>query len=290
MSVPMTPVATATTELIPMTGAGIAPGGSLQITTGLLANAQAGIHFQTSLAATGGAPPYLWSLASGTLPSGLLLDAASGSLSGTTSQGGQFDFSVQVSDASSPKPQTAMKALTLAVLAFALQINSGALPNGQVGVPFQASVSGTGGVTPYTWSISSGALPSGLTLNSSNGAISGTSALSGSSTFNVTVTDSTTPTAQTSTASFTITMTSGIHHSVSMTWATSPSSAASGYNLYRSNISGSGYALINSTPVSGLAYTDAMVVNGQTYYYVLTAVDPGGDESVFSNEIQEDIP
>jgi hypothetical protein len=255
-----------------------------------LANAQVGINYEESVKATGGVQPYQWSIASGRLPSGLSLKAASGMLSGTPSQGGQFDFSVQVSDSSSPKPQTVMKALTLTVLAFALQINSGALPNGQVGVPFQASVSGTGGVTPYTWSISSGALPSGLTLNSSNGAISGTSALSASSTFNVTVTDSTTPTPQTSTASFTITVTSGIRHSVLMTWATSPSSAESGYNVYRSSVSGSGYALINSTPVSGLTYTDATVVNGQTYYYVLTAVDSSGDESVFSQEIQEDIP
>src|SRR5467141_1274830 len=120
------------------------PGAPLQISTSLLANAQAGIQYQASLTATGGAPPYQWSIASGTFPPGLSLNAASGILSGTPSQGGQFDFSVQVSDSSSPNPQTAMRALTLSVLAFALQITPGGLPNGQVGVPFQTTITGNG--------------------------------------------------------------------------------------------------------------------------------------------------
>src|SRR6267154_2704061 len=171
------------------------PGVPLQIATSLVANAQTGIQFQASLTATGGAPPYQWSIASGTLPSGLALNAASGMLSGTPTLGGQFDFSVQVSDSSSPTPQTAMKALTLSVLAFALQINSVGLPNGQVGVAFQASLSGSGGVTPYTWTVT-GALPAGLSLNASTGAIAGTPTQAGASTFTIVLTDSAQQTAQ----------------------------------------------------------------------------------------------
>ncbi len=173
------------------------PGAPLQITTSLLSNAQAGIQFQVTLNATGGVQPYHWSIASGTLPSGLSLNADTGVLSGTALRGGQFGFSMQVSDSSSPAPQTAMKALTLSVLAFALQINSGGLPNGQVGVPFQASVSASGGVTPYTWTVL-GPLPAGLALNASSGAITGTPTHAGTSTFTITVTDSTQQTAKTS--------------------------------------------------------------------------------------------
>src|SRR6266404_7945841 len=88
------------------------PGAPLLITSSPLPNAQAGIQFQASLTATGGVQPYVWSVTSGTLPSGIVLNAASGMLSGTPTLGGQFDFSVQVSDSSSPTPQTAMKALT----------------------------------------------------------------------------------------------------------------------------------------------------------------------------------
>ena len=168
---------------------------SPQISTSVLVNAQTGIQYQESVHATGGVQPYEWSIASGRLPSGLSLNAASGMLSGTPSQGGQFDFSVQVSDSSSPKPQTAMKALTLSVLAFALQINSGGLPSGQVGIPFQASVSGSGGVTPYMWTIA-GALPSGLRLNASSGAFTGTPTQTGTSTFAINLTDSSQQTTQ----------------------------------------------------------------------------------------------
>jgi hypothetical protein len=88
-----------------------------------------------------------------------------------------------------------MKALTLSVLAFALQINSVGLPNGQVGAPFQASVSGSGGVTPYTWTVT-GALPAGLSLNASTGAIAGTPTVAGASTFTIVLTDSAQQTAQ----------------------------------------------------------------------------------------------
>jgi hypothetical protein len=172
-----------------------APGAPLQITTTLLPNAQAGIHFQVTLNATGGVQPYHWSIASGALPSGLSLSASTGLLSGNTSLGGKFDFSVQVSDSSSPSPQTAMKPLALSVLAFALQISSGGLPNGQVGVPFDASVSASGGVTPYTWAVT-GALPSGLSLNASTGVITGTPTQAGASTFTIVLTDSSQQTTQ----------------------------------------------------------------------------------------------
>lgn len=164
------------------------------ITTGPLPNAQLGVQFQGSLTAAGGVQPYLWSIASGNLPPGVTLNAATGMLSGTPSQEGQFDFSAQVRD-SSPTPQTAMKALTLSVLAFTLQISPGALPTGQVDVPFQATITGAGGVTPYTWSVA-GALPSGLTLNASSGAITGTPTLAGTSAFTIELTDSSGNTAQ----------------------------------------------------------------------------------------------
>src|SRR5438309_915224 len=88
----------------------------LQITTGSLLRTGAGIQFQANLTAAGGVQPYHWSIASGTLPPGLSLIPNSDAISGTASQGGQFDFSIQVSDSSSPAPQTAMKALTLSVL------------------------------------------------------------------------------------------------------------------------------------------------------------------------------
>jgi len=50
------------------------------------------------------------------------------------------------------------------------------LPSGTVNQPYAAVVGGSGGTTPYTWSLASGspALPAGLSLNATTGAIVGT--------------------------------------------------------------------------------------------------------------------
>jgi hypothetical protein len=80
-----------------------------------------------------------------------------------------------------------------------------------------------------------------------------------------------------------------VQHSVALTWNAS-SSTVSGYNVYRSTVSGSGYTKLNSSLVSGLSYTDSTVLNTTTYYYVTTAVDSSGAESVYSNEVPAAIP
>jgi len=78
-------------------------------------------------------------------------------------------------------------------------------------------------------------------------------------------------------------------HSVALTW-TASTSTVSGYNVYRTTISGAQYTLVNSSLISALAYTDTSVQSGTTYYYVTTAVDATGTESVFSNQVSAPIP
>ena len=75
-------------------------------------------------------------------------------------------------------------------------------------------------------------------------------------------------------------------HQVSLTW--NASTGAAHYNVYRSAISGSNYALIGSTP--DLNFTDVNVDPGATFYYVCTAVDAVGRESGFSSEARATIP
>jgi hypothetical protein len=70
------------------------------------------------------------------------------------------------------------------------QITTTSLPLGQVGVSYSAPLSVKGGVGPFTWSTVSGVMPTGLTLNSSNGTISGLAAISANSTVGVVVKDS----------------------------------------------------------------------------------------------------
>ena len=85
------------------------------------------------------------------------------------------------------------------------------------------------------------------------------------------------------------TATSGVVHSAALSW-TASTSVVAGYNIYRGTVSGGPYTLINTSPVTLLTYTDSNVVAGQTYFYVTTAVDGSGIESVFSNEVQAAIP
>jgi fibronectin type 3 domain-containing protein len=76
---------------------------------------------------------------------------------------------------------------------------------------------------------------------------------------------------------------------VDLTW-TASTSTVSGYNVYRSTVSGSSYTKINSSLVTGLTFTDSTVQNATTYYYVTTAVDSSGDESAYSNVASATIP
>jgi len=80
-----------------------------------------------------------------------------------------------------------------------------------------------------------------------------------------------------------------VQHSVALTWDAS-TSTVSGYNVYRGTVSGGPYTLINSGLVTTLSYTDSTVQSGTTYYYVTTAVDSSGNESVHSNEVSAPIP
>ena len=264
----------------------------IQITTSSIPAGQVGAAFSTMIQASGGTTPYSWSMSSGTLPAGLTMAAASGTISGTPTTAGSFSFTAKATDSTAPTAQTAAKSFTLTIAAAVapVQITTSSVPSGQVGTAYTTTLVASGGTTPYSWSISAGALPAGLTLATASGTISGTPTTAGSFSFTAKVTDSTAPTAQTATQSFSITVAAGSAHSVLLNWTASPSSGVTGYNVYRSTVSGGGYAKTNSSVVGGLTYTDAAVVNGQTYYYVTTSVDTSGDESTYSEEVQMVVP
>ncbi len=70
----------------------------LAITTTTLTDARDGVAYAAEVEASGGAPPYTFALASGALPGGILLGAASGELAGTPTAAGTASFTVQVTD------------------------------------------------------------------------------------------------------------------------------------------------------------------------------------------------
>jgi hypothetical protein len=80
-----------------------------------------------------------------------------------------------------------------------------------------------------------------------------------------------------------------IQHTVTLTWKASSSANVTGYNLYRSTISGGYYGLVGSAAGS-LSYADRTVESGTTYYYVTTAVNEQGEESAHSNQAVVVVP
>ena len=70
---------------------------------------------------------------------------------------------------------------------------------------------------------------------------------------------------------------------VSLAW--NNVSGAATYNVYRSPVTGGGYIKANAAPLPGNNFTDTELRNGQTYYYVVTALDSVGNESAYSNEV-----
>ena len=73
---------------------------------------------------------------------------------------------------------------------------------------------------------------------------------------------------------------------VSLYWSQNPESDLSGYNVYRSTTSGSGYQKINNSLISQSEHTDKQVAENKAYYYVVTAVNTSGRESGYSNEVE----
>jgi hypothetical protein len=72
-------------------------------------------------------------------------------------------------------------------------------------------------------------------------------------------------------------------HSVLLSWGASSTSGVN-YNVYRSTTNGGPYTKLTTvTPVAGLSYIDGTVFSGQTYYYVVTAVNSSG-ESGYSTQ------
>ena len=74
----------------------------LAISTTTLPSGTVDTSYSTVLAANGGTTPYSWSVSSGSLPTGLSVAAATGTISGTPTASGTFSFTATVTDSSTP--------------------------------------------------------------------------------------------------------------------------------------------------------------------------------------------
>ena len=133
------------------------------------------VAFNQTLQAFGGITPYTWSLVSGTLPTGLTLNAASGIVSGTTSMTTyNQNLTIGVTDA---RGVTTTAVLNLTINN-TLTITTAVLPLVTPGQNYQFQMQAEGGTAPYTWSLGTGspALPGGFGI-SSTGLITGATSL-----------------------------------------------------------------------------------------------------------------
>jgi uncharacterized repeat protein (TIGR01451 family) len=144
-----------------------------------------GAAYSDTLTVTGGAAPYAWSVSAGSLPAGITLDSATGVLSGTPTAVGTSSFTIKVTDAGN---LTATRATTLTIVS-GPALSFPAPPAGQIGAAYSDTLTVTGGISPYAWSVSAGSLPAGITLKPATGILSGTPTAAGTFHFTVRVTD-----------------------------------------------------------------------------------------------------
>ena len=141
-----------------------APPLALTITTTTLPTATVTHDYRARLAASGGTPPYTWSIdcqSSCPPPASGLSLSSSGAITGTPTTAGTFLETYRVRDSIGA---TVTKELTLSVNPPALTIDTTSLPDGRFDGRYFATLSASGGTPPYTWSIIAGVLPAGLSL------------------------------------------------------------------------------------------------------------------------------
>lgn len=166
------------------------------------------VAYHANLSATGDLP-ITWSIAAGTLPTGVLLHS-NGSVSGIPHHAGTFNYTLRASNAAGSATQACSLVINdpnappppppaTLTISTACPLNSGV-----VGTAFSQALTTTGGTGAVTYSISSGALPAGLTLSGST--ISGTPSTAATASFTIQAVDSGSPTAQTATKSCSMTI------------------------------------------------------------------------------------
>lgn len=158
--------------------------GPLSLPAGVVGTA----YLQTITASGSVALPYTFAVSSGALPDGLMLNAATGVISGTPTTAAAYAFTVTATDTDG----------CVGIQAYAFDIAPAGCPLialgptelevGVVGIVYSQTVTASPPGT-YTYTVSIGSLPSGLSLNPLTGEITGVPTASALFGFTITATD-----------------------------------------------------------------------------------------------------
>jgi hypothetical protein len=156
------------------------------VTPASLPDANLSRVYAKPLELAGGNWPYRWTLAGGALPAGLQLDESSGTVRGTPSLAGNYEFDIEVRDAFRA---TATQRFRLAVTTM-LEIQTAYdLPEASGSGAYTQTLHASGGRPPYLWKVIEGALPKDFTLDSTAGVVGGVPTTRGEYRFTVEVSD-----------------------------------------------------------------------------------------------------
>jgi hypothetical protein len=168
-------------------------------------DAEVGKSYSLQIKGKGGCTPDFvrYDVVAGTLPPGLKVEPSTALLSGTPTAPGVYKFWLQISDL----PQSWCSDNKQSQWQFQLTVHQGlqitqrqsALTPAQVGQAYNLQFTASGAAT--SWTVSSGSLPAGLTLNSSNGLLSGSPTATGDFSFKVAASNGTDTDTQTYTMS-----------------------------------------------------------------------------------------
>jgi Autotransporter beta-domain/IPT/TIG domain/Putative Ig domain len=216
----------------------------------------------TPVTASGGFGTLAYALSGGTLPSGLSFSTTTGQITGTpTTLLSATTFTVTVTDQTTPTAQISFKTFSLTVnpatLTTTQAVPTITLTQNVAATPV-TPVTATGGFGTLSYALSGGTLPTGLSFSTTSGQITGTpTTLLATTTFTVTVTDQSTPVAQTSSKTFSLTVIVALPTVTAISPNTGPTTGGTSITLTGTNLAGATSVKFNTTNATSFTVVSA---------------------------------